>query len=107
MQTSAGSAGVSRDGVVVTWDDTDKLVDANCSTEHNYSGCSNDTTNNWTKITGDSDEQCVEKWDIVDPHIRCVRMKSSGKRTFLTTDTNPEDIDLGYRPFSVSAGWLI
>ena len=105
ITTTAGTATVSRDLAVFDWDG-DALSDSYCTAEHSpTSVCTNDTTNDWTTTT--TGDQCVEKWDIVDPAIRCVRMKSTMKRLFRTTDANSQDFYFAYRPFMVSAGWVI
>jgi len=51
-----------------------------------------------------SDEQCVEKWNLASPLIRCVRMEGNFSRPFITTDT-ANDLDIRYGPMSVTAGW--
>lgn len=86
-------------------------MDAYATTEHDLtSGFSldhaNAGTNGWTTTTGPTDDQCVEKWTLAAPAIRCVRLASSASRPFTTTDTGQRDFDLGYRPFMISAGWV-
>ena len=92
---------------VFTWD-TDGIADAKClaAGDHlNVANCVNDALNAYsTTTTGD---QCVEKWTLANQELRCVRVRNSFSRPFLTTDTNAVDFDLGYRPFKILAGWVI
>ena len=84
-----------------------KLADAHCTSE-DIANCTNDTNNNWSTTIADGDDQCTEKWTIIDPHIRCVRVQSNASRKFQTPDVeDAKDIDLGYRTFMVTAGWDI
>lgn len=110
--TAAGTAGVSRDTAVVNWD-ANALRDTTCPSDGaaNIATCVDDTsTNDLTAVTANPDDQCTEKWNLADPGIRCVRIQSQWSRKFLSPDTSttpPQDFDLGYRPFQVSAGWKI
>ena len=122
MATTGGTAGVSRDQVLVKWandaatDLTDVYCSANAVTGAAISTKCNDDTgatpagdDNWTQVTAIGAEHCVEKWNLADPEIRCVRMLSQIKRTFLTTDSSPAntDIDLDYRPYTMYVGWEV
>lgn len=96
---------------MVNWSVANGLRDTFCSADAaTLTACTDDTNNNLTPVTGPTDEQCVEKWTLKSPGIRCVRMKSSWSRKFLTPDTTAgpgQDVDLGYRPFQVLTGWHI
>ena len=84
------------------------IADAKCTTATYGNGganCTNDALNAYTSTT--TGDQCVEKWSLPNQEIRCVRVKNTFSRPFLTTDTNAVDFDLGYRPFRILAGWEI
>ena len=93
------------DTAVFTWD-TDGIADAKCAAINNptVANCPNDVLNAYTSTT--TGDQCIEKWELANNAIRCVRVRNSFSRPFLTTDTNAVDMDLGYRPFEVVAGWV-
>ena len=85
--------------------------------------------NDWTnESTNDAEDYCVEKWTIATTTgalatettyaERCVKMAIKGERLFKTAETgalgagpmtelNTADIDLEYRKYSVTTGWLI
>ena len=102
--TAGGSAGSTKDTAVFDWTGSN-LADSKCTGE-DLANCTDDTAaSQWSSTT--TGNQCTEIWNLTDPHIRCVRVQSTGTRKFLTDDTNAEDIDLAYRPFMVTAGWEI
>ena len=70
------------DTATIKWKAADgKLADAHCTSE-DIANCTNDTNNNWSTTTADGDDQCTEKWTIIEPHIRCVRVQSNASRKF-------------------------
>ena len=84
------------------------IADAKCTDPtwgNAGANCSVDALNAYTTTT--TGEQCVQKWSLANQEIRCVQIKNTFSRPFLTTDTNAVDFDLGYRPFQVLAGWEI
>ena len=67
---------------VFTWD-ADGIADAKCTAvgdSINAANCVNDADNAYTTTT--TGEQCVEKWNLATPAIRCVRVKNNFKRPF-------------------------
>lgn len=99
------------DTAVVDWKTAapSELRDVKCTADGVEFGtlCTDDTQDDWQAITTAGTDQCVEKWTLASPGIRCVRMASSFKRVMLTNDPNAEDINLDYRPYMVSTGWFV
>lgn len=98
------------DTAVLDWKNANpgELRDVHCSLDgpEIATNCTDDTEDNWVAITTAGTEQCVEKWNLEVPAIRCVRLASSFKRVMMTPDPNSQDINIDYRPYMVSAGWI-
>ena len=75
--------------------------------------------NDWTNDATNTDNYCTETWSIATQTDsvttsyaqRCVKMQFKGSRPFLTTDNGATtdlmfDIDLGYRKYSMTTGWI-
>ena len=92
------------------------IEDSWCATYNDQSTCNADANNNgvtgqannadWKNNGTDPDNHCVETWTLANPSVRCVRIEGKFKRLFLTGDPTG-DIAFGYRPFTISAGWVI
>lgn len=101
-------------------DTTDLSPKADNASGHN--------SNAWTPDEADADDYCIEYWDtatlvagpVVNYTKKCVRIQIGGKKPFTSLDTkalidaagvpaetNTYDFDLGFRSYSVSAGWII
>lgn len=108
MTTAAGPPHTA----VVEWDDgLLELSDRVCTVEGtpDTTNCPADTTTDeWTTTT--TGEQCVEKWNLLEPAIRCVRIENTFARRFKTEDdgntSNNQDIKFEYRSYAVTAGWV-
>lgn len=77
--------------------------------------------NDWTNAGSAGDNYCTETWLIATTTDstptttyadRCVKMQFKGSRKFITGDndaagdtTKMFDVDLGYRKYSMTAGW--
>ena len=65
----------------------DKTNDYHCTTYNDWGSCTKDDTvgsgvNDVSTNIGDTEEQCIEKWNLDNDKIRCVSMKGNFSRAF-------------------------
>ena len=75
IATGAGSVGVSRDTAAFTFKTPTKdgFSDSYCTGEA-IANCSTDANANSDWTTPPTGDLCTEKWNLKEPHIRCVRI---------------------------------